>query len=70
MSKFNVFKSYVKQAVQVTRVALPYVERAVVVATVSNSALSYKYQPRVQAVLKGVALDVQAVRNALEVSPW
>lgn len=67
MRKFNKYMSKLKQAAHEVNKAVPYIQSALAVGIMVNQQVQSKYQPRVDAVLKGAVKDTQALKETLDV---
>ena len=66
-SKFSKYKNKLKQALQEVNKAVPYIHSVLAVGVLVNQQVPTKYQPRINAVLKGVVKDTQALKETLDV---
>ena len=67
MSKFKKYLEKLKQAAHEVNKAVPYIQSALAVGIMVNQQVQSKYQPRVDAVLKGAVKDTQALKETLDV---
>lgn len=67
MSKFNKYKNKLKQAVQEVNKAVPYIQSVLAVGVLVNQQVPTKYQPRINAVLKGAVKDTHILKETLDV---
>ena len=67
MSIFSKYKNKLKQAVHEVNKAVPYIQSVLAVGVVVNQRVNSKYQPRINAVLKGAVKDTQALKETLDV---
>jgi len=67
MSKFTKYKNKLKQALQEVNKAVPYIQSVLAVGVLVNQQVPTKYQPRINAVLKGAAKDTQILKETLDV---
>ena len=66
MSKFSKYKNKLKQALQEVNKAVPYIQSVLAVGIMVNQQVNTKYQPRINAVLKGAVKDTQALKETLD----
>ena len=67
LSKFNKYKNKLKQALHEVNKAVPYIHSVLAVGIMVNQQVPTKYQPRVNAVLKGAVKDTLALKETLDV---
>ena len=67
MSKFNKYKNKLKQALQEVNKAVPYIQSVLAVGVLVNQQVPTKYQPRINAVLKGAVKDTHILKETLDV---
>lgn len=67
MSKFNKYKNKLKQALQEVNTVVPYIQSVLAVGVLVNQQVPTKYQPRINAVLKGAVKDTQILKETLDV---
>ena len=67
MSKFNKYKNKLKQALQEVNKAVPYIQSVLAVGVLVNQQVPTKYQPRINAVLKGAVIDTHILKETLDV---
>ena len=67
MSKFNKYKNKLKQALQEVNKAVPYIQSVLAVGVLVNQQVPTKYQPRINAVLKGAVKDAHILKETLDV---
>lgn len=66
-STFNKYKNKLKQALQEVNKAVPYIQSVLAVGVLVNQQVPTKYQPRINAVLKGAVKDTQILKETLDV---
>ena len=66
-STFNKYKNKLKQALQEVNKAVPYIQSVLAVGVLVNQQVPTKYQPRINAVLKGAVKDVHILKETLDV---
>ena len=67
MSKFSKYKNKLKQALQEVNKAVPYIQSVLAVGVLVNQQVPTKYQPRINAVLKGAIKDTHILKETLDV---
>lgn len=67
MSKFSEYKNKLKQALQEVNTVVPYIQSVLAVGVLVNQQVPTKYQPRINAVLKGAVKDTQILKETLDV---
>ena len=67
MSKFSTYKNKLKQALQEVNKAVPYIQSVLAVGVLVNQQVPTKYQPRINAVLKGAVIDTHILKETLDV---
>ena len=67
MSKFSKYKNKLKQALQEVNKAVPYIQSVLAVGVLVNQQVPTKYQPRINAVLKGAVKDAHILKETLDV---
>lgn len=67
MSTFNKYKNKLKQALQEVNKAVPYIQSVLAVGVLVNQQVPTKYQPRINAVLKGAVKDTHILKETLDV---
>ena len=66
-SKFSKYKNKLKQALQEVNTAGPYIQSVLAVGIMVNQQVNTKYQPRINAVLKGAVIDTHILKETLDV---
>lgn len=66
-SKFSKYKNKLKQALQEVNKAVPYIQSVLAVGVLVNQQVPTKYQPRINAVLKGAVKDTHILKETLDV---
>ena len=66
-SKFSKYKNKLKQALQEVNTAVPYIQSVLAVGIMVNQQVNTKYQPRINAVLKGAVIDTHILKETLDV---
>ena len=66
-SKFNKYKNKLKQALQEVNTVVPYIQSVLAVGVLVNQQVPTKYQPRINAVLKGAVIDTHILKETLDV---
>lgn len=67
MSKFKKYLEKLKQAAHEVNKAVPYIQSVLAVGVLVNQQVPTKYQPRINAVLKGAVKDTQILKETLDV---
>lgn len=67
MSKFSTYKNKLKQALHEVNKAVPYIQSVLAVGVLVNQQVPTKYQPRINAVLKGAVKDAHILKETLDV---
>lgn len=67
MSKINKYKNKLKQALQEVNKAVPYIQSVLAVGVLVNQQVPTKFQPRINAVLKGAVKDAHILKETLDV---
>ena len=67
MNKFTKYKNKLKQAVQEVNKAVPYIQSVLAVGVLVNQQVPTKFQPRINAVLKGAVKDTLILKETLDV---
>ena len=67
MSKFSKYKNKLKQALQEVNKAVPYIQSVLAVGVLVNQQVPTKYQPRINAMLKGAVKDTHILKETLDV---
>ena len=67
MSTFTKYKNKLKQALQEVNKAVPYIQSVLAVGVLVNQQVPTKYQPRINAVLKGAVIDTHILKETLDV---
>lgn len=66
MSTFTKYKNKLKQALQEVNKAVPYIQSVLAVGVLVNQQVPTKYQPRINAVLKGAVIDTHILKETLD----
>ena len=66
-SKFSKYKNKLKQALQEVNKAVPYIQSVLAVGVLVNQQVPTKYQPHINAVLKGAVKDTHILKETLDV---
>lgn len=67
MSKFTKYKNKLKQALQEVSTVVPYIQSVLAVGVLVNQQVPTKFQPRINAVLKGAIKDTHILKETLDV---
>lgn len=67
LSKFSKYKNKLKQALQEVNTVVPYIQSVLAVGVLVNQQVPTKYQPRINAVLKGAVVDAHILKETLDV---
>ena len=67
MSKFSKYKNKLKQALQEVNTVVPYIQSVLAVGIMVNQQVPTKYQPRINAMLKGAVKDTHILKETLDV---
>ena len=66
-STFTKYKNKLKQALQEVNTVVPYIQSVLAVGVLVNQQVPTKYQPRINAVLKGAVIDTHILKETLDV---
>ena len=66
-STFTKYKNKLKQALQEVNKAVPYIQSVLAVGVLVNQQVPTKFQPRINAVLKGAVKDTHILKETLDV---